>query len=679
MTKRVLSMFHTVPRVYVITLSCAFLLAWTPLAFIAPLLLILVLSRLLSWKWGFWTSVAAAFLVLSAFFACLAGAAWLIKAPLIAPVITDITAVALAITASFFRHGSIPRLQPSRHEFIIFDDLLALVAGVIAASIVCLPLIPRPSVENVAPFIMYGGDNSAHLRMVEVIDQNQGYSIGQHNRVNLNGILVAYPQGWHFVTAYAQSTINQTLSVKAHPSLILILFYGICAVWWGVLVFLMARLALLAIAAPTRPGLTTFLAKAMTATASLLGALCLLLSLLTYGFQTQVAALAFLLLEILCLIAACSAAKHPTQYVYVWLAGLILAGSGFSWLFLYPISGVLLLIVAIYIFSKTRTMPAAFIAGSIPTVGFIMFQPLVQLLVKVPAYQDGVNILNQRGNVAETNLAWITIGVVGVLIFAYIKWRHWVLRLLLVGTVTGLIFSLGLLWYQLGTIHELRYYYYKSTYTVITFLLIAFSAAIGYAAVYLMEVDGPLRRWRYAQFSLVAIAFTVLTVTIMPLTSPRELNGMLGKNLVGISPSQATSIAGIVQAQPENAWRVISIGSCNRGDDIRATLLANALSTVPKGPHVLIPASIPLENIDKAMLFAEISKFIQQDSKNALSMIILSNDQVVGSELLASLTPEARQKIQLVNLDTTLETEPLSQCPERVHYLTESANQSAGR
>ncbi len=665
-------MIKGVPKGYAALLGVSVVLAWTPLAIVAALLIIFALSRLLPWRFGFWTNIVASIILYAAFLACLAGAAWALgHIPLPAPAITTISVLLLGVIILL----SNPQpLLPGKRELLVADDLIPLAVALVAMAFLLLPLLPKLSVSSIGPFMMYGGDNSAHLEMVQAITKNQGYAIGHHNRYNLGGILVAYPQGWHFATAYAQGLMDQLASVKNHPGLILGIFYGVSVLWWGMFVFLFARLSLMALAIKATLS-QALLGKLLAATICLLGALSVFLSLFAYGFQTQISALVYLLLEVVCIAAAYTSKKPAERFIGLWIGLVILAGSGFSWLFLYPVSVTILAVAIIHSWIQLRKLPWQFIVGAIAAGVFVLYQPLVQVLVKVPTYQDGVTIINQRGNVALTSLAWVLMLSALAVAIAVVAWRQRLAKVLVGALLLSLAFSLILMWYQLGTIHELRYYYYKSTYTVLLLALIIIAAAVGWGVSRLMSQQP--RQPRSQQLAMaggVLAAFITISWSAVWLSATPELDGIVSKRLQGISSEQASTVINIVKSQPQDSWKILSIGSCNRGDDIRTTLLAGALSSFP--PGVAAPSVVPLDNLDKDVLFAKISKYLRS-SKDPLSIILLSNDQVIGRELMQSLDDSQKVKIQLVNLDPSPETETLAQCPERVHELPPNPTVSA--
>jgi hypothetical protein len=515
---------------------------------------------------------------------------------------------------------------------------------------------------------MYGGDNSAHLDIFRTLDRNQGFAIGHNNRANLGSILVAYPQGWHFMGVFVKWTLQGVAPIGASPTSTLLFFYSMATLWFGMMVLLITRLSLLVVHHTTKPKVKKSVAifsKVIVALSCFIGINGFLLSLFAFGFQTQIAALGFLLAEVVALVAAYSTKDLRQRLGYILLATLLMAASGFSWLFLYPVSGLILFCAVVHTIARYKKLPLYFVVGLIILGAGVLFQPFIQLSVPVPAYQDGVNVINQRGNVVATDMLLIGLLALAAATWAYVYFREATVRILIASLGVAIAFSLVLMWYQLGTIHELRYYYYKSTYTGIMLVIVLLSALVGWAATTLLQSNAPLKKLSIVQKMLVGAGLLGILALSATLIKSPTYDGFIHKSLAGISPAQAGTVVDIAAKQPENGWRVVSIGSCNRGDDIRTTLLADSLSLVPPRGTKSPGHFIRLDKLEKQTLFAGIDKFISQDDGTP-SLIILSNDQVIGAELMSALSPAHQSRIQLINLDPSIETEPALQCPERV-------------
>lgn len=660
--------FHRPAANWIRLLAIAGVLALTPLAFVSLGLLIFATTRVFKLRFGILTSLMLSFMALTAFVSMIAAGAWLVGAPLSAAFILIAGLAVVLLLLCLTPTASQPNVLPARGDLFQADDWIACIVAIACMIVVCIPLLPRPSAATVLPVLMYGGDNSAHLDMFRTIDRNQGFAIGDNNRANLGGILVAYPQGWHFMAVFVKWTLQGIVPIGASPTSVLLFFYITGVAWLGILAMLITRLALLVVRRLTKPHLPM---QTIISSGTLVGASCFisingyLLSLFAYGFQTQVAALGFLLAEVLIIVAAYLARTPRQRFSYLLLATLLLAGGGFSWLFLYPIGALLLLGAVAHTVIANRRLPLYFAIGLIILAGGVLFQPLVQILVPVPAFQDGVNVINQRGNVALTDMLTLGLLALAVSIWAYAYFRDTTIRILVSALGIAMVFSLALMWYQLNTIAELRYYYYKSTYTAIIFVLILLAAFVGWLTVMLMSLKTPFDRPQWLHKPIIGLSILGMLVMGAHLATSPTYDGFINKSLAGISSAQAGTVVDIVDKQPNNAWRVLSIGSCNRGDDIRATLLAGSLGAIPPRGTKSPGAFIRLDNIDKQVLFASIEKFVSQDG-GMPSLIILSNDQVIGAQLMQRLGADLGSKIQLINLDPSIETEPATQCFDRV-------------
>lgn len=641
---------------YIGLLAAGGLLSYTPLRLLSLLIVIFVLARLPIVRFAFIGRLVVAWLVVAIATSCLAALDWLIKVDLSSALLLNLYSGTLIIVVALWRSSLAP-LLPSKKELFNPDDLLAVGLSLVFSVVLVVSLLPQPTAAKLAPAIMWGGDNSSHLKIIKAMDLNHGYAIGYNNEVNLSGVLATYPQGWHMNNAFLKWTIEPAIAIHTSPTRLLTFYYGVCLLWFGVFIFMLTRMALFIREALSKTKTGKGWSKVLIAALCAIPVTAAFSTLFGYGFQTQLAALTFLLLEVLCIMHAYEATDIKQRYRYLLFAGLALAGSSLVWLFLLPIGLTLLGAGFFHTITSTKKLPLSFILLAIVVAACIAFQPAVQIFVKVPAFQEG--ILNQRGLVDEMSIYLLAAMVVAATILWQAYSKNWRVRVLYVGGGVAFLFSLGIMIYQLREIHELRYYYFKSLYTILALLVPLVAAGAG---LLFEHFAGKMTKTRLrATGVLLVLGCAMLAYSLAPVV----LNKMLNSDLKGISPSQAQAVADIITNNPDDASHIISIGSCNRGDDIRASQLASALSYQPLRQDMLYSA-FELSFLSKEYLFKSMREFILREQ---FPLIILVNDQVLGEELKANLG-QAANMVRFIILDSTPETEPILQCPDRIRTLT---------
>ena len=253
-----------------------------------------------------------------------------------------------------------------------------------------------------------------------------------------------------------------------------------------------------------------------------------------------------------------------------------------------------------------------------------------------------------------------------LVVYTYFRFENIRLRILFLYALVAILFSIGLMEYQLAKVHAVRYYYFKSTYTYILLVAPLLGALGGELTQSLLSYRPKIHLPSWAHRSIVvAVVIIVGSVSFWSLKSVAFSN-LVNDRLSGISPAQADAITNLLHQNPQNGYRLIPIGSCNRGDDIRAMLFANALAYTPNNSLPNINLNVELTPLNEATLFKQINYFLNHHPER---IYILSSDQVIGNNLMQALGRNAHF-IQLINLDPTPQTEPVSQCPNRVRMLT---------
>lgn len=649
-------------QAYFIAVGLSVVLSFTPLRLLSLLIVLYIVGRILRTSFGLVTRLVLAFLIVVSLNSILAAIAWVVNIPLSSALLLNIyNVVLLAILLSPYKT---PSFWCPLSELRQGEEWAAVLLSLATAIILWAPLGMHPNATKTLPVIAGGGDNSAHLSLVKVNDLNKGYAFGLFNRIASYPGPSSYPESWHFNTAFLKWIIEPAVSVQS-PGRILLLFYSCSVLWFGLMTFLMARLSLslgkrLKKTANKFSGIGSLLVCASTIAVYLI-------PLFVSGFQTQISAFALLLGELYFLFMAYQK-RDGERYIYLLLAGLMVAGLTLMWQFLTPVAALFLAACVLQIaWSAKKWPPLAFIVIAAGLTWAVLFQFIIQASFVIPSTKEHVSIINLTGYVPHVAMYPLLTAFLIITAYLYLRKSNLQLRLIYLPAAMALTFSLVLMAYQLTTVKELRYYYFKSTYTYVLLAAILLgSMGTELVASLLANRPGFNSTWgkRLHRFFLLGVVATVGAVVFWSSKST-AFDDLIHSRIRGIGPGQASAIAQTIDKDPSSGYLFAPIASCNRGDDIRATLFAHALAYSPPNDAPLM-ANFELEPISKERLFKEINEFL---TVHKTKIVIASGDLALSNELLDVLGPN-RQYVELINLDNTLETEPQNQCPDRIRNLT---------
>jgi len=640
-------------------LALAEVLAFTPLRVLSLGLAVFVGARLLPFAKGIVTKLAVSFILVTTLVVFLATIAWLVHLKLSSALLLSALAVCLAATQLLLTRSGLPtrgRLQITLH------DSIALLVAVAAMLLVFLPVLQDSSGARLARLVTAGGDNTSHLEMVKTDDLNRGLPYGSADRVH-NGAYANYPQGWHLNVAFMKWLTEPVIHYARAPRNTLLLFYLEACLWFGLLIFFMVRLSLL---------VTELLPRRLRNPWALLGVAAVgvlvtlhwLLGLFIHGFQAQIASFTFLLLELFFLLLA---AQQPVQkrYPLFLLATAMAVANNFIWLFIAPVTFVLVAVAFGAVVVRERRLPPLKVWIALAVLaGFAVVQPLLYKL-----YPAGIQIplLLQLGDVQHTSM--MTLGCLAVVagIYTVVRWENRLLRWVSIAGGMALLFSLYLFIYQLNTIHELRYFYFKSTYMFIMLVAIVLAALVYEGLAWLLSqknTAGKGQLPRTLRNALVITGTLALGVALGWQTRTPYVGEYVQSTVSGISGAQAGPLIDAVGAAPDSGYYVAFLGSCDRGDDIRASQLADSLAFAP-APSLPHGVSFAPGEADENVQFKSIRTFAEHTDH---PVTVISSDQVLEHKLEAYMGNEAG-KLKIVSMDATPETEPISQCPNRTRDI----------
>jgi hypothetical protein len=499
---------------------------------------------------------------------------------------------------------------------------------------------------------MYGGDNSSHLQLLKANDFNKGFSIHENNRYNTTPNLRSYPQGWHFNAVLLKWVIEPLVPISPHPVRIMAFFYAYSVAWLGILSFIITQLAFLLLPARKRSSLAASVAVPVVCAIGIAG---WIIPLFASAFQAQLCALAYLLLEVICIVLAL---RKPMKARSGYVAAALFATIAitFMWVFIVPVAALgFLACLWPTLWHYVKKRPSV-ITLTLSLGMLVIGLAQAYIAAASPGAGGGIDV---HGYVPLTTM-YPMIGVAiacTLAVYFYPQFKGF--RTLYFFSILALAFSLILMAYQLSAFDELRYYYFKSTYTYIVL------AIIGLAFVAAQLLDGLLAKRellpRLSHQAFIVSSFLVIGVMCFVTLKSVEFDHYTQKNLEGIGPDQAAAITSILEEDSANGYRIAPIGSCNRGDDIRAQLLAYALTYTPysqTGPRL----TLELSELQSTTVFSEVRSFIDQ---HHTPVYLVSRDQSLTSALLDYLGANSSY-VRVTDIDPDPVATAATHCPDRL-------------
>ncbi len=631
------------------TIAVAAILAFTPLSFVSFFLVLLVTARFIPFRAGIITCLAFSFCITICVFGCFAALAWATGLALNSTLILFLLLLPLAVIA--FINKNKPGTNPGFGTD--HDELLAAGLALLTMVFITLPLLQAPSGATLLRVVSAGGDNSSHLTMVKVSDLNHGLAYGLNNRVNPMPGAVSYPHTWHFsVTFFSWLLKSLPFGNSDSPTRTLVIFYGSALFWFGLLVFLITRCALrlsrLIVVKKSSIATTVAVLVCAGITAHWL------LQLFTNGFQSQIASLVMIMAEVYLLAEAYNQPANK-RYVMLLLAGVLAVGSTFMWVFLMPVALGILGLCVLQTAIVNKKLPLAVTLGFVVIGLFMIFQPLLILLFPV-GFEGGESMILQRGFINPTSIEALVVITALSAVASMLHGRNQPQRVLFTGVCVALGFSVALMLYQLYAIGELRYFYFKSTYTAI----VLGGALLGATAYYFSyKILGNITKYRSIILTIVLVTGALVVWQIKDPTALKYIDGSLN----GMSTQTAHAVLLQTARGPKVSANTTFLGNCNRGDDIRASLFTAALT------KTMVYQNLPFDQSkhDQNLAFQTAANSLKTSQT---PITIVSNDQQITAALKAYLGAEAQNpKLEIIELDQTPETEPISQCPDRIRDI----------
>jgi hypothetical protein len=639
-------------------LAVAVLLGFTPLRLVSLLILVYVLARCLPIRLGILGKCIVAFVLFSCANAFLAVCFFIFRLPLSSALIISIfSLVLLAFTARFPISGS---LWPSKDSLANSDDWLALLVAIVPVMLLLAQIFPHPSIANIAPAIMEGGDNSAHIEILKGVDANRGLTIGSHNRANLPSTYASYPQGWHYNGAFTEWLVEALVPFHGSATKLLGFYYLYCSLWVGLFSYILARLVLYIYAA--RRGTASKLAKLAPLLIAEIGLLGWLFPLEASGFQPQIGALTCLSLVAFFLIEAYRVSIEK-RYPFLLLAGLAAVGTSLFWVFLAPIAIIaLVLALAQTMYAKrSYRLPTYFIGCTVVVAFGVFFQIYIQY--KNPANGGGFNAF---GYVPDMLPMYVLLGILlGISLYMYFRSNQVKLRVVYAFALITIVFALVVMLIQSVKYGEPRYYYYKATYTYLLFAIILLAAIGGDILQTLLAMRPRLGLAPKLHYGLILISFVVIASLFFVSFQSADFSLYYNKEAAGITPAQATTISELYVASPANDVHVVPIGSCDRGVDIRVQLLAASLAWSPQ-VNSYKPVKVSLSSQSTATVFGQINDYLRTAH---IPLFIVSSDQTLTTSLQTYLTtkdPAVLSELDIINLDSNPTATNAATCPARL-------------
>jgi hypothetical protein len=212
---------------------------------------------------------------------------------------------------------------------------------------------------------------------------------------------------------------------------------------------------------------------------------------------------------------------------------------------------------------------------------------------------------------------------------------------------------------------EPRYYYYKATYTYLLFAIILLAAIGGDILQTLLAMRPRLGLAPKLHYGLILISFVVIASLFFVSFQSADFSLYYNKEAAGITPAQATTISELYVASPANDVHVVPIGSCDRGVDIRAQLLAASLAWSPQ-VNSYKPVKVSLSSQSTATVFGQINDYLRTAR---IPLFIVSSDRTLTTSLQTYLTtkdPAVLSELDIINLDSNPTATNAATCPARL-------------
>lgn len=398
-------------------------------------------------------------------------------------------------------------------------DGLAIIISVLVIAVTILPPYIHSgfSKKNVISAVYGGVDDTVHLALInDRVQFDKGVFLDKSLNVRASD-KTSYPAAWHSANA---AIVQSLLPAKQSGLTHLVAYIGLKVVWYGVMLFLIARLAFKILRhylkASNRVAYATMpIALLITGT---LGITQFFYGF--FGFFPQIIAL-ILLTSLLLQLLEKPLLRSETL---VLLCILAMVG-GTTWILLLPALG--LSIAGAMLFAR----PSVLYWVGILKVSFVKYWVLyclslltvIQTLWLAGFSEESVSFMNDivlGGGVAVYTLWFYLLLLVGVVSFFYrnSKAKNAITKLFVIISILLLVTALSILTLQLISVGEPRYYFYK-TMTALC-LVVAPICIAGFGALIT----------KYATRPSVTILLSCLTIVVAGV-------------LIGKQPSKTTDLA----------------------------------------------------------------------------------------------------------------------------------------
>lgn len=198
-----------------------------------------------------------------------------------------------------------------------------------------------PIAQQMLRYLTTGFDNTAHLSLTLSLYDKQGYIYGPVDSSKdalVYSSLSGYPQGWHLTNSILWRGVADNLDTQVTPIKVFIMYFGTIMLWYGIALFLLARL-LLAFTTRLRNRINLdFIAHFTTGILITLLQVLLLFSVLKFGFGNYLALLAYLIAIVMSGLYLNDKGGVMSRSVFLVFGALLSAGVTFTWLLAAPIA-----------------------------------------------------------------------------------------------------------------------------------------------------------------------------------------------------------------------------------------------------------------------------------------------------------------------------------------------------
>lgn len=559
--------------------------------------------------------------------------------------ITPIIILYLMILGVLFIKYPVNFSYPSLKDISSFTIKILLSIG--AFGLIVAPVL-SPDHSKAFAIFSFSSDNLSHIELLKAVEDNHGYfyrPFKESAEVITEG-LSGYPQGLHINMYFFTEALRPLVDLSGNSYRLVVFIYSFGAA-------ILITLGWMFILAVKRFNRLSFIATlpGIAIGVSLFSGL--LFGLFALGSHSQVASM-LLFVAMLAFFYYALESTGVKRNVFSLLALLMLGSITFTWLLLLPVAGLTALFFMYLLYLKSPSKDIWSYILPVVSAVTIFCITLIQVYVQINYSSPKSHGVNEQGFSITPSLYLVAAVILTALVVLLLYKKY--LKFWLAPLIATSGFALVIYLYQLFTVGEPRYYLYKSLYVVVV-VVCAIIVCLGL---------GELVQERTARFSIVSrllVTFFIILIVFLPglynITNPKDY--FVQRNAGGFSREIAEVTLSHLDENMRSGAHIVTVGSCNRGQDYIASRLIGVLSENNNTKIQALLSSLLLHN--KEALVRAIEKYEAQ--RGTKDLTIISSDYRLQAYLQESLKDGVDEE-KFIDLDFGHKPKQLSVCPEMV-------------